>query len=84
MDDTTELETSRRPRGGRSMDRMDKEIEEEDEAECKENLEEALTNQSKIVQQTVNTEGVGEGHGFFGRVPTGEIVFIPRQRGARC
>ena len=52
-----------------------KEKDEEEKAECKANLEEALTNQSMAVKVIVDKWFVGGGYGF-GRPPTGEIIFI--------
>ena len=54
---------------------MEKERDEESEAECEATLEEALTNQSKVVKVIVDKWFVDKGFGF-GKTPTGEIVFI--------
>ena len=54
---------------------MEKERDEESDAQCEATLEEALTNQSKVVKVTVDKWFVDKGFGF-GTTPTGEIVFI--------
>ena len=59
----------------RRLNRMEKERDEESEAQCEATLEEALTNQSKVVKVTVDKWFVDKGFGF-GTTPTGEIVFI--------
>ena len=59
----------------RRLTRMEKERDEESEAECEATLEEALTNQSKVVKVIVDKWFVHKGFGF-GKTPTGEIVFI--------
>ena len=59
----------------RRLTRMEKERDEESEAECEATLEEALTNQSKVVKVIVDKWFVDKGFGF-GKTPTGEIVFI--------
>ena len=58
----------------RRLDRKRKK-DEEAEAECEANLEEALQNQSKAVKVIFDTGFVDTGVGF-GRAPTVEIVFI--------
>ena len=59
----------------RRLTRMEQERDEESEAECEATLEEALTNQSKVVKVIVDKWFVDKGFGF-GKTPTGEIVFI--------
>ena len=59
----------------RRLTRMEKERDEESEAECEATLEEALTYQSKVVKVIVDKWFVDKGFGF-GRTLTGEIVFI--------
>ena len=67
----------------RRLDRMEREQHEADVTEHEANLHEALQNQSKVVKVLVDKWFVDKGYGF-GRAPTGEIVFHPRQRRARC
>ena len=59
----------------RRLTRMEKERDEESETECEATLEEALTNQSKVVKVIVDKWFVDKGFGF-GKTPTGEVVFI--------
>ena len=59
----------------RKLARMEKEKDEESEAEYEGTLEEALTNQSKVVKVIVDKWFVDKGFGF-GKTSSGEIVFI--------
>ena len=54
---------------------MERERDQESEAECEASLEEALADHSKVVRVIVDKWFVDRGFGF-GKVPTGEIVFI--------
>ena len=54
---------------------MERERDQESEAECEVTLEEALTNQSKVVKVIIDKWFVDEGFGF-GKTPTGQVVFI--------
>ena len=67
----------------RRLDRTEKERDDEDEAECEANLEEALTNQSKAAKVFVDKWYVNKGYAF-GRAPDRRDRFHPRQRGASC
>ena len=59
----------------RRLNRMERERDQESEAECEASLEEALADHSKVVRVIVDKWFVDRGFGF-GKVPTGEIVFI--------
>ena len=59
----------------RRLNRMERERDQESEAECEVTLEEALADHSKVVRVIVDKWFVDKGFGF-GKVPTGEIVFI--------
>ena len=59
----------------RRLNRMERERDQESEAECEVTLEEALADPSKVVRVIVDKWFVDRGFGF-GKVPTGEIVFI--------
>ena len=59
----------------RRLDRMERERDQESEAECEGTLEEALTNQSKVVKVIVDKWFVDKGFGF-GKTPTGQSIFI--------
>ena len=59
----------------RKLDRMEKEKDEVDDAENEATLQEALTNNTKVVKLVVDKWFVDKGSGF-GKAPTGEIVFI--------
>ena len=59
----------------RRLNRMERERDQESEAECEVTLEEALADHSKVVRVIVDKWFVDRGFGF-GKVPTGEIVFI--------
>ena len=59
----------------RRLDRMEREQHEADDAEHEASLEEALSNQSKVVKVLVDKWFVDKGYGF-GKAPTGEVVFI--------
>ena len=59
----------------RRLDRMEREQTEADDAEHEANLQEALSNQSKVVKVLVDKWFVDKGYGF-GKAPTGEVVFI--------
>ena len=67
----------------RRLYRMEREQHEADDAEHEANLQEALSNQSTAVKVLVDKWFVDKGYGF-GKAPTGEIVFNPRQRRAEC
>ena len=54
---------------------MEKERDQESEAECEATLEEALADHSKVVKVIVDKWFVDKGFGF-GKTPTGQIVFI--------
>ena len=59
----------------RRLDRMEREKDDTDDAEREANLQEALTDQSKVVKLIVDKWFVDKGFGF-GRAETGEIVFV--------
>ena len=59
----------------RRLDRMEREKNDADDAEREANLQEALTDQSKVVKLIVDKWFVDKGFGF-GKAETGEIVFI--------
>ena len=59
----------------RRLDRMEREKDDADDAEREANLQEALTDQSKVVKLIVDKWFVDKGFGF-GTAETGEIVFI--------
>ena len=59
----------------RRLNRMERERDQESEAECEVTLEEALADPSKVVRVIVDKWFVDRGFGF-GKVLTGEIVFI--------
>ena len=54
---------------------MERERDQESEAECEAILEEALTNQSKVVKVIIDKWFVDKGFGF-GKTPTGQVVCI--------
>ena len=59
----------------RRLDRMEREKDDADDAEREADLQEALTDQSKVVKLIVDKWFVDKGFGF-GRTTTGEVVFI--------
>ena len=59
----------------RRLNRMEKERDQESEAECEATLEEALADKTKVVKLVVDKWFVDKGFDF-GKVPTGETVFI--------
>ena len=59
----------------RKLDRMEREKDDADDAEREADLQEALTDQSKVVKLIVDKWFVDKGFGF-GRTTTGEVVFI--------
>ena len=59
----------------RKLDRVEPERDQESEPECEATLEEALTNQSKVVKVIVDKWFVEKGFGF-GKTPTGQSIFI--------
>ena len=59
----------------RRLDRMEREQDEGEDAVHEVTLQEALTNQTKVVKLVVDKSFVDKGFGF-GKAPTGEIVFI--------
>ena len=59
----------------RRLASVEQEKDEESEAECEVTLEEALTNQAKVVKEIVDKWFVDEGFGF-GKTSSGEIDFI--------
>ena len=59
----------------RRLERLEREKEDEEDREHETNLEEALTDKTKVVNLVVDKWFVDRGFGF-GKVPTGEIVFI--------
>ena len=59
----------------RRLDRMEREKDEVDDAVHKANLQEALTNKTKVVKLVVDKWFVDKCFGY-GKAPTGEIVFI--------
>ena len=59
----------------RKLDRMEKEKDEVDDVENEATLQEALTNNTKVVKLAVDKWFVDKGFGF-GKAPKGEIVFI--------
>ena len=67
----------------RRLTRMEKERDEESEAECEATLEEAVTNQSKVVKVIVDKWFVDKGFGF-GKTPDRRDRLYPRQRRAGC
>ena len=64
----------------RKLDKMERERDQESEAECEVTLEEALTNQSKVVKVIIDKWFVDKGFGF-GKTPTGQVVFIHASAG---
>ena len=59
----------------RRLERLEREKEDEEDREHETNLEEALVDKTKVVKLVVDKWFVDRGFGF-GKVPTGEIVFI--------
>ena len=59
----------------RRLNRMERERDQENEAECEATLEEALADHSKVVKVIVDKWFVDKGFGF-GKTPTGQVVFI--------
>ena len=59
----------------RRLDRMERERDQESEAECEATLEEALTDHSKVMKVIVDEWFVDKRFGF-GKTPTGQVVFI--------
>ena len=59
----------------RRLDRMEREKDDADDAEREADLQEALTDQSKVAKLIVDKWFVDKGFGF-GRTTTGEVVFI--------
>ena len=59
----------------RRLERLEREKEDEEDREHETNLEEALADKTKVVKLVVDKWFVDRGFGF-GKVPTGEIVFI--------
>ena len=59
----------------RKLDRTEKEKDEADDVENEATLQDALTNNTKVVKLVVHKWFVDKGFGF-GKAPTGEIVFI--------
>ena len=59
----------------RKLDKMERERDQESEAECEATLGEALTNQSKVVKVIIDKWFVDKGFGF-GKNPTGQSIFI--------
>ena len=68
VDTQTEVATRR-------LERLEREKDEEEDQEHEANLEEALADKTKAVKLVVGKWFVDRGFGF-GKVPTGEIVFI--------
>ena len=59
----------------RKLDKMERERDQESEAECEATLEEALTNQSKVVKVIIDKWFVDKGFGF-GKTPPGQSIFV--------
>ena len=59
----------------RRLERLEREQDEQDDHDREANLEEALVDKTKVVKLVVDKWFVDRGFGF-GKVPTGEIVFI--------
>ena len=59
----------------RRLARLEKEHSQLEEEECEASLPDALADRTKVVKLVVNKWFVDKGFGF-GRVPTGEVVFI--------
>ena len=59
----------------KKLERLEKEPDEQDDKDCEASLKEALADKTKVVKLVVDKWFVDNGFGF-GKVPTGEIVFI--------
>ena len=59
----------------RKLDRLEREQDEQDDKESETNLEEALSDKTKVVKLVIDKWFVDKGFGF-GKVSTGEAVFI--------
>ena len=57
------------------LDRLEREQDEQDDKESETNLQEALSDKTKAVKLVIDKSFVDKGFGF-GKVPTGETVFI--------
>ena len=64
----------------RRLERLEREKEDEEDREHETNLEEALVDKTKVVKLVVDKWFFDRGFGF-GKVPTGEIVFIHANAG---
>ena len=67
----------------RRLARLEKEHSQQEDEECEASLPDALADRTKVVKLVVDKWFVDKGFGF-GRVPTGEVVFIHASVVQRC